>query len=207
MPLQLNILGPAQNFFTTKVFPELQFVDLSRPLTFRHKPRSYRHLCHPSQMSCHPKKRPRARFKPKTRYSGHLSSRLSRRATQHNQTTWLSSIMESESGGLGGSWGRRAGFGMVGTWGLVGWAGGWLDLGVPEWGTWGRAKEGQGGSGGPRKGPSEGEKGQEGPRGGEGQRKRGLGRLVGAPEAPSEKKSPKENPNSIRVICYSERKS
>ena len=96
MPLQLDTLGPAHYFFTTKVFSELQFVDLSRPLTFRHKPRSYRHLCHPPQMSCRPKKRPRARFKPKTRYSGHLFSRLSRRATQHNQTTWLSSIMECD---------------------------------------------------------------------------------------------------------------
>ena len=209
MPLQLDTLGPAHYFFTTKVFSELQFVDLSRPLTFRHKPRSYRRLCHRPQTSCQPKKRPRARFKPKTRYSGHLSSRLSRRATQHDQTTQLSSIMESESGGLGGSWGRRAGFGMVGTWGLVGW---WL---VAGW-TWGcrnggagegeRAKEGQGGSGGPRRGALGGGEGARRPQTGEGQRKSGLGRLEGAPEAPSEKKSPKENPNSIRVICYSERK-
>ena len=111
--------------------------------------------------------------------------------------------MEGWEGAGGG--GQALGWWALGGW----WAGlvaGWT-WGCRNGGSWGRAKEGQEGSGGPRRGALGGGEGARRPQRGEGQRKSGLGRLEGAPEAPSEKKSPKENPISIRVICYSERKS
>ena len=106
-----------------------------------------------------------------------------------------------------GAAGRLWDGGHLGAGGLGWWLAGPGGAGMGELGEGEKAKEGQGGSGGPRRRALGGGEGARRPQRGEGQRKSGLGRLEGAPEAPSEKKSPKENPISIRVICYSERKS